>query len=140
MITEIKTLILREGTPGKPLLSAREVASEFDAIRYEPQECFYVIHLDAKNRTISQELVSKGTATATLCHPRDIFRSAISRNAVSIIVIHNHPSGNTEPSTQDIKITRDIKAGDIIGIKVLDHLILGDTAYSMREAGYFEAE
>ena len=102
------------------------------------QECFVVIGLNAKNIVIQRHLVSLGTVSSALVHPRECFRPLIMDGASSCILSHNHPSGQTTPSAEDLKITKQlIGAGQIIGIKVLDHVIVGSSSpvLSMREAG-----
>jgi len=90
------------------------------------QEHFYVILLDNKNAVLSIELVSLGTINASLVHPRDVFRRAIKDGASTIILSHNHPSGNLEPSAEDVEITRRLReAGAVVGIEILDHVIVG---------------
>lgn len=94
------------------------------------KEQFMVILLNAKNHVIDVESVSIGTQTSTLVHPREIFKAAIRRNAHSIILVHNHPSGDPTPSREDREITRRlIEAGKLIGIEVLDHLVIGDRRF-----------
>jgi DNA repair protein RadC len=92
------------------------------------QECFVVLCLNSKNEMIGEPLmVAMGTANAVEVHPRDVFRQAVKNNAVAIIVAHNHPSGNTKPSSEDINLTNRLRqAGDILGIPILDHLIIDE--------------
>lgn len=91
------------------------------------QEVVKVVLLDTKNKLIKTETVSIGGLNENLVHPRDVFRKAIEANAASIILVHNHPSGDTEPSEEDIKVTKAImKVGRILGIEVKDHVIIGD--------------
>lgn len=96
-----------------------------------PQELFLAITLDASYSPIKCHMISLGTANKSIVHPRDVFREAIADNAVAVIVAHNHPSGDTEPSKQDIETTELLKkAGQLICIQVLDHIIFtpnGDT-------------
>ena len=89
------------------------------------QEAFLVLCLDAKHRVIGDPvLVALGTATTVEVHPRDVFRAAVRRNACAVIVGHNHPSGDCEPSSEDRMLTRRLQeAGDVLGIPVLDHLV-----------------
>lgn len=95
-----------------------------------PVELFVVIHLKSNNQISAFETVSKGTLNQSLVHPREVFKSAILRNASSIIIAHNHPSGNLEPSQEDIAITKQlVEAGKIIGIKILDHIIFSTEGY-----------
>ena len=99
------------------------------------QEVFFVALLDARYRVIELGAVTIGTANSSLVHPRDVYRRAVERNAVAVLVAHNHPSGDPTPSADDIALTRRLTlAGDIIGITLLDHLIIGDETVSLREA------
>lgn len=101
------------------------------------KEIFFSLLLDAKNRLVREVKVSEGTLTNSLIHPREAFRDAIRESAAAIIFVHNHPSGDPEPSRDDIAVTERLKAtGDIIGIRVLDHVIIGEGTYvSLREKG-----
>ena len=91
------------------------------------QERFAVLLLDIKHRLVGTRVITIGTATETLAHPRDIFREVIRQGAVRAIIAHNHPSGNVEPSPEDIALTRQLLAGgQLLGIPLLDHLILGN--------------
>ena len=102
-----------------------------EEMRHERQEIMKLLMLDTKTRLIGEKNISKGTVNASLITPRELFIEALQRNAVSIIILHNHPSGDVTPSTEDILITARIKeAGDLIGIKLLDHLIIGNNCYS----------
>lgn len=101
-----------------------------EKMRYLKKEHFKIAILDTKNQIISIERISVGNLNASIVHPREVFNIAIRRSANAIILIHNHPSGDPAPSTEDINITnRLIEAGSIIGIKVLDHIIIGDDNY-----------
>lgn len=101
-----------------------------EEMKYLKKEHFKIAILDTKNQIISIENISIGNLNASIVHPREVFNIAIKRSANSIILIHNHPSGDPTPSTEDINIThRLIDAGNIIGIKVLDHIIIGDNKY-----------
>jgi DNA repair protein RadC len=101
------------------------------------KEHFYTASFDTRNRLIGIDEVTKGTLTASLVHPRETFEKAIRRHAASIIVAHNHPSGDSEPSEEDIRITKRLaEAGKIMGIELLDHIILTlDSYYSFKEKG-----
>ena len=101
-----------------------------DLYYYENQENFYAIYLDTKNKLISYRLLFKGTLDSSSVHPREIFKYAFLESAHSIIVMHNHPSGDSTPSSQDIEITKHlIDTGKIIGIPVIDHIIIGNEKY-----------
>lgn len=104
-------------------------------LMWQNQERFAVLLLDVKNRLIGTQVITIGTATETLAPPREIFREVIRQGATRVVVAHNHPSGNVEPSLQDIDLTRQLLAGaQFLGIPLLDHLILGDGNHqSLRE-------
>ncbi|GAB4140485.1 MAG: DNA repair protein RadC [Cyanobacteria bacterium J069] len=96
-------------------------------LMWQAQERFAVVLLDIKHRLLGTQLISIGTATETLAHPREIFREVIRRGATRAIIAHNHPSGNLEPSPEDIALTRQLLQGaQVLGIPLLDHLILGN--------------
>jgi len=115
---------------------AHEVAIKVLEMHERPEEIMALITLDTKNKITGVFVVSTGTINASLVHPREIFKRAMLQNAASIILMHNHPSGDPDPSVEDIKITRRlVEAGSIMGIGVLDHVIIGDEYrfYSMAE-------
>jgi len=100
------------------------------------REHFWIIILNTRNRIRFVELVSLGTMNASLVHPREVYRRAIKSGASALIIGHNHPSGNCEPSEDDISLTRRLmEAGKIIGIEILDHIIIGNTTLSFKEKG-----
>lgn len=107
------------------------------SIQDKAREHFKLIILNSRNRVLSISTVSVGTINSNLVHPREVFKEAIRHNAASVILAHNHPSGNPEPSEEDREITgRLIEAGRIIGISVLDHVIVGKNSYySFKEKG-----
>ena len=104
-----------------------------------PEEHFISIHLNAKSEVIGIHEVSHGTLSSSLVHPREVFKAALVANSYSIIVCHNHPSGSRlKPSAEDLRTTRNlVEAGDLIGVSVVDHLIVGGLSgmdwYSVRE-------
>ncbi len=101
-----------------------------DLVINETQENFYAIYLDSKSKLISYKLLFKGTINYSCVHPREIFKNAVLESAYSIIVFHNHPSGDPTPSLEDKKTTKVLReAGNIIGIPVVDHLIFGNNKY-----------
>lgn len=102
------------------------------------QEHFVVLFLNVKNEVLHKQTIFIGSLNSSIVHPREIFREAVKRSAASIIVAHNHPSGNPSPSPEDIEVTkRLIEAGSIMGIEVLDHVIIGDHQFlSLKEKGY----
>ena len=110
----------------KPVITSTDDAVEqLKDLRSKSQECFAVLTLDGANRLISNEIVFQGTLDRSIIHPREIFARAIEDRAASIIVAHNHPSGNPRPSEKDIAVTKRIQeAGELLGIKVLEHIIV----------------
>ncbi len=106
-------------------------------IGHKNQELFVILLLDSKNNILRDEVISIGTLTSSLIHPREVFKPAIKESANSIIVAHNHPSGDPTPSKEDIKITKLLeKASLIINIGLLDHIIVGkESYYSFKEKG-----
>jgi len=106
------------------------VFREMSDIKKWNKEAFVGFYLDSRSRVISREIISIGILNSVTVHPREIFRTAIIRNANAIVVAHNHPSGNLEPSTEDIEITKKLRqSGDIIGIKLFDHVIVSNEGY-----------
>lgn len=101
-----------------------------DKFRGEKKENFCIVLLDTQNKIIKTEIVSKGILDASIVHPREIFKSAVKASAARIILVHNHPSGESRPSEEDLFVTRKmIDAGELMGIEVLDHVIVGDGEY-----------
>ena len=101
----------------------------------QDKEHYYVMHIDARNKVKLVELVGLGTVNSASVHPRETFTRAVAERSVSIIVAHSHPSGEVEPSENDLKITSQLqKAGEILGIALLDHIIFSKEKYfSMKE-------
>jgi len=130
MVKEIKTSAHKYN-------SSEEVAkSEFaENLLKSDREKFICIHLNIKNQIISFEVVSTGSLTSSIVHPREVYKGAILSNAASVIFMHNHPSGDPEPSNDDMEITKRLeKAGNILGINVLDHIIVAQKGfYSFRQ-------
>jgi DNA repair protein RadC len=94
------------------------------------KEYFLVLLLDGKNRIIRRVQISEGSLNQSVVHPREVFSPAVKESAAALLLVHNHPTGDPSPSSEDIAITRRLKeAGDIMGIKVLDHIIIGDGEY-----------
>jgi DNA repair protein RadC len=126
---------------GVPLCASQDVAEYFQPrLRDSKKEEFRCVLLDTKNRVIKEETVSTGSLTASLVHPRETFKTAVRESAAAVIFIHNHPSGDIKPSQEDILLTRRlIQAGDLLGIKVLDHVIVGDGGhFSFRDSGLMQ--
>jgi DNA repair protein RadC len=124
----------------KPLVNARQVYARLTSVRRARQEHFVIFCLNTRGGAIHRQLVSLGTLNATVVHPREVFYPAIVRNAASIILAHNHPSGDSSPSDEDIGVTqRLVEAGTILGIDVVDHVIVAERGYtSLRDKGLMQ--
>jgi len=118
--------------PKKKISSPRDFFELFQPIfKEEPVEIFIVAWLSSANRIIGFEKVSVGNLNSSIVDPRSVFRSAIVSNSASIIVAHNHPSGNNEPSSEDISITKKlVESGKLLGVHVFDHIIFADGTYT----------
>jgi len=147
LLLEAKTNIaVREKPTGPKLITPDACAKFLSPMEDMGQEAFVVMTLTTKSDVIQKHLVSLGTLNSSLVHPRETFRPAILDCAAAIIVAHNHPSGDPTPSAEDIKITKQlVQAGQTLGIKVLDHVIIGSSEpglfqhfISLREAGLVE--
>jgi len=107
-----------------------DIFRAFKELATMPVESFLVVHLDGKNRMVGMTTCSIGSMTASLVHPRDIFRPAIANMTAGLIFIHNHPSGDPAPSDEDIQITKRLfEVGKLIGIRCLDHIVIGQGNY-----------
>lgn len=117
--------------------AAYKAITEIAKVQEEAQEVFGILILNTKNKIVAAHEVSRGTLNSSMVHPREVFKPAVLHNAAGIICFHNHPSGDPDPSQDDIAITkRLVKAGEIMGIRILDHIIVGDGRYvSLREIG-----
>ena len=112
------------------LLSPKDVWNELKDIRDHKKEHFVIFFLDSRNQEIKREIVSVGSLNANLVHPREVFEPAIKYLAAQVIIAHNHPSGDTEPSEEDIKITKKLsEAGKILGIELIDHIIVAKSIF-----------
>ena len=134
-----RRLASRRLDPGSSIRSPADVFRHFHPrLRYAAQERFFVVLLDGRHRVLRHELVSQGTLTASLVHPREVFRPALREAAAAVVLVHNHPSGDPAPSREDREITeRLMRAGEILGIPVLDHVVVAERGYSSlsEEAG-----
>ena len=124
----------------KPTIECAKDAYNYfvDELKDKKKEHFYALLLDSKNRIIKDELISLGTLNSSIVHPREVFKEAIKNSANSIILVHNHPSGDCEPSEQDIEITKILSnTGDLLDIRVLDHIIITQDAFlSLKEKDF----
>lgn len=134
---ELGKRVYQSRPPEKTIIDDPNVAAAAlsHELMWQSTERFAVLILDVKNRLIATQVITIGTATETLAHPREIFREIIRQGGTRAIVAHNHPSGNTEPSTEDITLTHQLLEGArFLGIPILDHLILGNgTHTSLRQ-------
>ena len=114
-----------------------ELATGYLRLHEESEEYLYMICMNVKNKIIGVFEISHGNVNSSIFSVREILQKALLANAVSIIVLHNHPSGDPSPSHEDIKVTERLsEAGKLIGIELLDHIIVGDTYCSLKEKGY----
>lgn len=114
-----------------------KLAKDFLRIHEETDEYMYMLCLNTKLKLNGIFEVSHGSVNSSICGTREIFQKALLGNAVSIILIHNHPSGDCTPSREDIAVTKRLKdAGSIVGVEVLDHIIIGRDYCSLKEKGY----
>jgi DNA repair protein RadC len=125
---------------GQPLRSSGDVYRHYQGrLSSLHRETVYVVLLDARNRILGEAKVSEGSLSAAVVHPRDVFRPVIEESAAALILVHNHPSGDPTPSAEDVTITQRLRAaGELMGVKVLDHVIIGAGCYtSLVERGHF---
>lgn len=133
--------LVRERTYSAPI---RTIASPQDAYQLlrewlEPRdrECFALLLMDTRHKVLGMHIVSIGTLNASLVHPREVYKPAILANASAVLLAHNHPSGDPAPSQEDLALTSRLKqVGELLGIPVLDHLIIGENTFvSLKERG-----
>ena len=132
--------VVREDAPayldGKRYTSASQVYELFADLLQEAKEHFLCLHLDGKNRILCMDRVSTGSLNQSIVHPREVFKAAILSSAAALILVHNHPTGDTTPSAEDREVTRRlVEVGQLVGIRVLDHVIVGDGYFSFAEGG-----
>ena len=127
--------------PARCALDAAEILRPIYADLDADQEHFSILLLNNKNRVRAHKVISSGSLTASLVHPREVFKPVILYGAAAVILCHNHPSGDPEPSPEDIDITRRlVQCGEIFGIRMLDHVILGrDSMFSFSDRGMMNA-
>jgi len=106
-------------------------------LRHVGQECFIVLLLDGRQRVLGKRVISRGTLTASLVHPREVFRPALAACAASLVLVHNHPSGDPTPSSEDRAVTqRLVEAGELLGVRVVDHIVVAEEGFvSLRDEG-----
>ncbi|AFS78020.1 DNA repair protein RadC [Gottschalkia acidurici 9a] len=122
-----KRIVLSEAKNKKKITSPLDIVDFFMAdMQYLKREHFKIVMLDTKNHIIGVEEISVGNLNSSIVHPREVYKQAIKRSSASIILVHNHPSGDPTPSKEDINITRRLmESGEILGIRVLDHIVIG---------------
>ena len=128
---------------GTKVTSPEDIVSYYNVqLKNQEKECLLLLILDSKNRIIAEEILSIGTMQYSVADPREVFQAALKRNGVSIILIHNHPSGDPAPSKEDILVTKRIeKAGLLLGLPLQDHIIIGQNSYmSLKGEGYIKPE
>lgn len=135
-----ETVTVHEGAApylsNTPIKSSTAVFELFQFLKLECKEHMFSLHLDSKNHLICVELVSVGSLNASVVHPREVFKSVLLSSAAGLIIIHNHPSGDPTPSREDRDITKRLKdASELLGIRLLDHIIIGETCYSFADHG-----
>jgi len=124
--------------PGDQFLNPRQIFDHYHAaLRDRKKEMFLVVLLDARHRVVREEVVSEGSLTSSIVHPREVFGPAVREAAGAMVLVHNHPSGDPRPSDEDVAVTRRlVQAAEVLGIRVLDHVIVGDGVYaSFKEEG-----
>lgn len=135
IVPEMKLALIRE--PGKPvpIVCPEDIARFVEPLKYNDTEHFVAFHLDALNHVIGYHVVSQGSVSMALVHPREVFKAALLANSVSLIVAHNHPAGSLVPSREDFETTETLIAvGNLLQILVVDHIIVTTNGlYSLRE-------
>ncbi len=132
----IETMLIRE-YPDKVLINEpADVLPLCKDLAGSKKEAFMVLLLDSNNSVIASEVVAVGTLNMAIVHPREVYKLAITKSSNALILVHNHPSSNLEPSQEDIEVTaRLAKAGELLGIKLLDHLIVSEDAKEYKSIG-----
>lgn len=129
------TLVVKEQVtdyikPFTRFSSSEDIYQAFRFLAQETKEHFIALHLDSKNRVICVDLVSTGSLTASIVHPREVFKSALLSSAAAMVFMHNHPGQDPTPSREDMEITTRLReAGDLLGIRILDHIIICEYNY-----------
>ncbi len=138
-VAELASRMSKQKAKERLLLDHPQSIADYfmEELRHKEQEHMVIAFFDTKNRLIGEKTLTIGTVNASLVSPREIFVEALNRRAVCIVLLHNHPSGDVTPSREDRRVTRQVyEAGEMLGISVLDHIIIGDQSYfSFREEG-----
>lgn len=136
-IPQIKLALIKEPSADLPLIQTpADFADYLLPMKHLSEEHFITLHLNTRLQVIGYHLVSQGTVSSSLVHPREVYKAALLSNAYSVVLAHNHPSGSPNPSPDDIQTTIQlVAAGKIMQVRVMDHLIVTDrNIYSMRES------
>jgi len=136
IVPEYKLALIKEsGVEPKVIRTPDDVERVLEPLKHYAEEHFVSLHLDCKFHVVGYQIVSRGTVSASLVHPREVFKAALLSNSYALIVAHNHPAGSLKPSSEDIETTRTlIEAGKILGVSLLDHLVVSSNGFtSIRE-------
>lgn len=136
IVPEIRLALIKEpGVKAQSLTCPDDLEKFVEPLKHYAEEHFVSFHLDTKNHVIGYQIVSRGTLSSSLVHPREVFKAALIANSYAIIVAHNHPTGSLEPSSDDIATTKQlIEAGKLLGVSVVDHIIVSSAGLlSLRE-------
>ena len=140
-LTELTRRMAKEATRDSLRLTTPQSVADYymQDMRHRTAEQVLLVMLDSKNRILKDQVISEGTVNTSIMPVREVFVQAVKYEAVNIILLHNHPSGDPTPSTEDIRVTKKIaEAGKLIGISLMDHIIIGDNRYiSLKEQGFF---
>ena len=143
-LSEIARRIVREKIRNSQKFDSPQKIADYymESMRHLDREQTVVLHFDSKMSLLGEDIMTVGTVSGALISPREIFIKALQRQAVRIVLLHNHPSGDPSPSREDIISTRQVsRAGEILGIRLCDHIIIGDLCYcSLREMGVLNYE
>lgn len=143
-LSEIARRIVREKIHRAQKYDSPQAISDYymESMRHLDTEQTVVLHFDSKMALLGEDILTLGTVSGALISPREIFLKALQRQAVRIVLLHNHPSGDPAPSREDVLITRQVfRAGEILGISLTDHIIIGDLCYcSLKEMGLLNDE
>lgn len=122
--------------------NAKDASAQLTDIRDLKKEHFVVLYLNAKNQLVHKEIISMGTLSANLVHPREVFEPALKHSAAQIVAAHNHPSGDPKPSEDDLEITKRLtEAGKMMGVEIMDHVIISKNGhFSFKEEGYLNTK
>ncbi len=136
---EIGRRLFRDDEQAPPIRGPEDVFKAARDILSARKEHFLTFHLNARNQVIARDTVSIGSLNASIVHPREVYEPAVRNSAAALILVHNHPSGDTDPSDDDLALTRRlVQVGELLGISVLDHIIVGRRGFtSLKQQGLF---